>query len=117
MAKMISACGLDCFGCECREATLSGDMEKKADIAVRWSKNYNAILTAADIHCVGCTEAGVHFSWCEQCPIRTCAISRNYQTCAECAEFPCDKSQFILNAVPDAKANIDSLRASRGAQS
>lgn len=113
MATMISACGLDCFGCECREATLSGDMAKKADIAVRWSQNDNATLTAADIECVGCTAEGVHFGWCGQCPIRTCAVSRQYTTCAECAEFPCDKSQLILSSDPEARARIESLRASQ----
>jgi len=111
MPKMIAACGLDCFGCECREATLSGDMVRKADIAVRWSQQYSAALTAADINCVGCTGEGAHFGWCEQCPIRTCAVSKNYKTCAECVEFPCDKSRLILDVVPDAKANIESLRA------
>jgi hypothetical protein len=110
MPKMISACGLDCYNCECREATLTGDMAKKEDIAVRWSKSYNANLTASDINCVGCTESGVHFGWCDQCPIRACTISRDYRTCAECADFPCEKSQFIIANVPDARANIESLR-------
>ncbi|HNX38584.1 MAG TPA: DUF3795 domain-containing protein [Candidatus Cloacimonadota bacterium] len=110
MSKLISACGLDCFTCECREATLSGDLERKADIAVRWSKNYDASLTAADINCVGCTEEGTHFAWCNNCPIRACAVSKGYKTCAECAEFPCEKSQFIIANVPGAKENIESLR-------
>jgi hypothetical protein len=113
MAKMISACGLDCFTCECREATLSGDAEKKAAIAVRWSKNYDAALTAADINCVGCTAEGVHFGWCLQCPIRTCVVDKGFKTCAECVEFPCEKNQMILDNVPDARANIESLRTAQ----
>lgn len=110
MERLISACGLNCATCECREATLSGDMERKADIAVRWSKNYDANLTADDISCVGCTEEGTRFKWCDNCPIRACAVGKGYKTCAECADFPCETNKFIIENVPDARANIESLR-------
>ncbi len=110
MNPFLSACGLDCPGCECYLATKSGSAEAKADIAIRWSKNYDAQLTAADINCEGCMSEGAHFSWCGQCPIRACVVSRGYQSCAECADFPCSTSEFLYNAVPAAKATIQALR-------
>ena len=106
MNKLTSACGLDCQGCECQLATLSGDMEQKADIAVRWSKNYDNTFSADDINCLGCLSDGPHFSWCEKCPIRACAFGRGYRSCAECADFPCEINGFLYEAVPSAKANI-----------
>ncbi len=111
MKDLTSACGLDCHDCECYKATKSGDMELKADIAIRWSKNYNAALSAADITCNGCMSDGVHFSWCGNCPIRACATGKDYQSCAECADFPCDTNEFLYKAVPAAKENIESHRS------
>lgn len=106
MTELTSACGLDCKACECYLATQSGDLEQKADIAVRWSKNYDHAFTAADINCQGCLSDGPHFSWCGQCPIRACPFGKGYISCAECGSFPCDINSFLYEAVPAAKANI-----------
>lgn len=111
MIDLTSACGLDCPGCECFQATQSGDLALKADIAIRWSKNYNAELTAEDINCKGCLSDGPLFSWCGMCPIRSCASGKGYATCAECADFPCSTNEFLYNAVPTAKENIEAHRS------
>jgi hypothetical protein len=110
MNKMISACGIDCLSCECFEATRTGDPVKKQEIAGKWSKQYEAEITAADINCDGCMTGENHFGWCYKCPIRACVSEKSYQSCAECPDFPCPKSEFIINNVPDAKSNIESLR-------
>lgn len=110
MSKIISACGLDCPTCECYLAHKAQDSEKKKDIAIRWSKNYSAELSEQDIACDGCMSDGTHFSWCDKCPIRACVVSKNYQSCAECADFPCSTNEFLYNAVPAAKQTIEELR-------
>lgn len=110
MNKFLSACGLNCPGCECYEAHQANDLARKEDIAVRWSKNYDAELKAADIACEGCMSEGVHFSWCDKCPIRACVVSKSFQSCAECADFPCATNEFLYNAVPEAKKTIESQR-------
>ena len=30
-------------------------------------------------------------SYCDDCDIRLCALSKNNPTCAHCSEYPCDK--------------------------
>ncbi len=110
MTKFISACGLDCPACECYKAHKSNDPEAKKDIATRWSKTYDAQLSAADIACDGCMSTGAHFSWCNKCPIRACVGEKGFQSCAECSSFPCPTNEFLYNAVPSAKENIISLR-------
>ncbi len=110
MAKLLSACGLDCPTCECYLATISNDMEQKADIAKRWSVNYHADIKAENINCDGCMSDGNHFSWCDQCPIRACVVAKGYENCSECADFPCTINEFLYNAVPAAKLTIEELR-------
>lgn len=110
MKEIISACGLDCHTCDCYEATHSGDLEKKKVVARNWSKQYEAALTTDDINCDGCMSEGSHFSWCYKCPIRKCVIKKNYQSCAECPEFPCQTTEFLYQTVPEAQANIESMR-------
>lgn len=110
MSKLFSACGLDCPNCECYEAHQTNDEKRKEDIAIRWSKNYNAELSAADIACDGCMSDGDHFSWCNNCPIRACVVGKGYMSCAECGSFPCDTNAFLYKAVPAAKEAIEKLR-------
>lgn len=110
MTKIISACGLECHTCECYLAHQEQDEEKKKDIAISWGKNYNAELSAKDIACDGCMSAGAHFVWCHKCPIRACVVSQSYQSCAECADFPCETNKFLYDAVPKAKKTIESMR-------
>ena len=110
MTTFNSACGLACPSCECYLATKANDAELKKDIAVRWSKNYDANLSAEDIYCDGCMSDGAHFAWCGKCPIRACVIAKGYENCSPCAEFPCDKVEYLHNAVAAAKAEIEKLR-------
>lgn len=110
MSKLISVCGIDCQACECRDAYLANNEERKADIAERWSKTYNSPISAQDIACEGCMEGEVHFSWCGKCPICACAVGKGYQSCAECADFPCETNSWLYEQVPAAKATIEAHR-------
>lgn len=111
MDKLISACGLDCLNCECYLATRSGEQQGKEDIAKRWSEIYQNEITTADINCDGCMNEGVHFNWCNHCPIRACVVKRGYKSCAECPDFPCETNASLYIEAPSAKENILKLRS------
>lgn len=110
MPKMIAACGINCAACEAYLAYQAKDEAQLREVAIKWSKNYDAPLKPEDIKCDGCLSSGVQFSWCHECPIRACAQGKGYQTCAECADFPCPTNEFLYHSAPEAKANIESLR-------
>ena len=110
MSKLIAACGLDCASCETYQAHQANDLERKQDIATRWSQHYDATLSASDIACDGCMSEGAHFAWCNNCPIRACVKGKGYQTCAECETFTCDKNAYLFQVAPQAKAYLEELR-------
>lgn len=110
MEKLIAACGIDCSECEARQATLANDNEKRAEVAEKWSKQYEADLTAENINCMGCMEPGVHFGHCNECDYRHCVRSKGLKNCSECSDYPCEMIAQFHGYVPAAKANLEELR-------
>ena len=111
MEKIIACCGLDCAACDARIATIANDDELRAQTAEKWMKQFNASgITLDMINCTGCREPGVKISHCEQCQIRNCAISKGFQTCAECEKLEiCDLLKQIHQYDPSAMENLKSL--------
>ena len=111
MEKKISYCGLVCSDCPAYIATQENDDQKRTETSVLWSKEFNADIPPEAINCDGCRSTGRLFQHCTECPIRLCAIERKVETCAHCKDFACEKLAFIFNAVPDAKAMLESIKA------
>ncbi|MEF3695061.1 MAG: DUF3795 domain-containing protein [Candidatus Cloacimonadota bacterium] len=111
MPKMISCCGLNCASCEAYLATISGDENEKIRIAAEWSKRYDSPINAENINCEGCHSDGARFAWCYKCPIRACVVEKDYQSCAECELLPCETNQWLYDAVPEVKENLEELRS------
>ncbi len=111
MKDIISVCGLKCSECSCYQATLQDDDKKRDEVAVEWSKAYGASLKTEDINCDGCNMGSNRvFAHCKECNMRLCAISRNYETCAECTDYPCTQLDELHKMVPSARDNLDVLR-------
>jgi hypothetical protein len=118
---LIAPCGIYCGACDMmlgRSRSLAGEMysilngfnfadvgpffmgveqEKVVDflsMLERWSK--------AD-KCPGCLGGGGN----PACPIRTCAQSRGFATCAECDSVPCRRSEGNENWFQDASAFLE----------
>jgi len=110
MEKVIACCGLNCATCDARIATMADDNELRSQTAEKWKVQYNTNISLEMINCTGCREVGVKFEHCTQCEIRKCAISKNFQTCAECDKLEdCPALKNIHQYVPDALGNLKSL--------
>jgi len=113
MVSLIAACGLDCAQCESYRATQSNDLLMLEAIVQKWSEEYHASgLTVENIQCDGCMTAGRKTGHCSECQIRLCAIERGLANCAVCLDYDaCEKLQGFLNGVPQAKSNLEAIRA------
>ena len=119
----LGACGLVCSECKAFKATRAYDCEAIVTIAKEWSEQYQAEITPETVWCTGCMSAGERkCGHCANgCDIRTCVRSRQLSTCANCADYGCDKlqkffaffpgenspSRIMLEALRLAKANMD----------
>lgn len=110
MSKHIAACCLDCESCETYQAHQANDLEKKKDIAERWSKHYEGELCASDIVCEGCMSEGTRFVWCQKCPIRDCVTGKGLNNCSECEIGSCDTNAYLFKVAPEAKATMERMR-------
>lgn len=108
MKAFIAHCGLDCEKCEARIATVNNDDQLRAKVAKEWSELNKHEITPEMIHCEGCRIDGVKFPFCESlCPIRQCALGKDFETCGECGEVAsCAKAAMILGDNADARRNL-----------
>ena len=106
--KLIACCGLNCGTCEARKATIDNDDELRREVSRKWCEmNHTDQITPDTINCMGCRADGIKFAYCEyMCEIRKCAVSKGFQTCAECPDkCLCEKlAPFASNE--DSKKNL-----------
>jgi len=112
MKELIACCGLNCDECDARIATINDDDKLREATAGKWRVQYNIPeMTAAMINCTGCRTEGVKVGHCAECGIRTCVHEKGYATCADCPDMEtCPTVGWLLNHVPQAKANLLSLK-------
>ena len=105
---LIAYCGLDCGKCEARIATLNNDDALREKVAKKWSELNGVEITPAMINCLGCRMDGVKTPYCEaMCLIRQCALRKQVETCASCAEMAtCSKLAPILSHSDEARSNL-----------
>ena len=100
MVVDIAYCGLDCGACPAYHATERLTVAERQAVADEWNATYGGNHTVADIDCVGCQHQGHHAPHCESmCEIRVCGMARGVETCAECADYACDKLSGFFGEV------------------
>ena len=111
MKRFIAYCGLDCEACEARIATVNNDEKLRKKVAELWTKWNGVEITPEMIHCSGCRIEGVKTPYCESlCPIRPCAMSRHFETCADCNEMAaCEKVEMIFRNNGQARLNLQAI--------
>jgi hypothetical protein len=101
--ELLAPCGLYCGVC----GILMAHRDNNQKFKERLSTVYGC--KPEDIACEGCMSE-TRFSFCQHCPIRSCAVGKEYEGCHECADFPCAYienfpipigKQGILRAIPE----------------
>jgi len=105
-------CGIDCDACPALLATRKGDEAALAAVAAEWSKLYGAKIPPESIPCAGCFARAPEPTGCHahECGIRTCAMGKGVDTCAECPDYACDRLAEFFACAPEAKANLEARR-------
>ena len=108
MNKFIAYCGLDCEICPARIATINNDEKLRQEVAKKWSELNNVEITPDMINCVGCRIDGVKTPYCDSlCPIRQCALNKQYETCKDCEKLhTCQSVSMILSNNENALNNL-----------
>ena len=105
--SMISSCGLNCSGCAAYKATQEEDMDKLAELAVKWGGEKG--LKAEDMLCDGCASDRVT-NGALDCTVRNCARSKGVRVCSQCNEYACDKLEekwkSLSSDVDQMKSNL-----------
>ena len=110
MSESIAYCGLDCFNCLAYKATIANDDDMRRKTAEEWSQQFQSDIKPEDINCLGCKSEKV-FSHCNTCQIRACNLEHSLDNCAECDSFGCEKIEALLEHVPEARKNLERLKA------
>jgi hypothetical protein len=91
MDRQIGYCGYNCGLCAAR----SDDPALRQRMVDGWRKYLgHEHYTAENVRCDGC-RLGEHVAD-QACQARPCAREKGLESCAECAEFPCDKVGHLL---------------------
>lgn len=110
MEKNIAYCGLDCYHCDARTATVNDDDVMRVKVAKLWSELNNAEITAEMINCTGCRIDGPKTPFCDSmCMIRKCASGKGFETCGDCDELDvCETVKMITGNNEEALRNLKS---------
>lgn len=112
MDKFIAYCGLNCEACEARLATVNHDNAMREKVAKLWTELNGVEITPEMINCEGCRMDGLKTPYCESlCPIRQCALSKNFESCGSCSEMDiCEKVGMVIGNNMEARRNLERTR-------
>lgn len=111
MNDLIAYCGLDCGKCEAYIATMNDDDGLRRKVAAEWSELNGVEITPEMINCTGCRRDGIKTVYCDSlCPIRKCAVGKNYLTCGDCENLEnCDKVNVVIGNNAEALHNLKTV--------
>jgi hypothetical protein len=109
MEKIIAYCGICCSECPAYLATQIGSSEEIEKVAKEWSSEAMS-FKPEDVICDGCTSDTRVFSWCNECPIRSCCREKGLENCAYCSDFNCEKLRMTFDKTPSAKVRLEEIK-------
>ena len=94
--ELIAYCGYRCDLCPAFQATQKNDWEGLSKLSREWETLFGFHLEPEQLECDSCRrESGRRVD--KGCSVRACCRQKGLETCAECAEYPCDslKKRFV----------------------
>ena len=113
--SQIAYCGLDCGRCPVYLATVQGDREKQAQLALEYSTEECA-YAPEDMVCMGCRTQRLSRKLCGACPIRSCAGGRDIVNCGYCSQYPCETIEAQLTADHKGRKALERIAGKRTAK-
>ena len=116
--KLLSFCGIDCSVCPAYIATQANDIETLTSLAGEWFEGATDYSVVVCDGCKSAAEGGRIMKWCRECPTRACAIERELENCAYCADFNlesadygCEKLLKVFEMSDEPRENLEEIRA------
>jgi len=92
--QMIGYCGYNCYLCAAR----SDDENVRQKLVEAWRKYLgHEHYTVENVRCEGCKSEGDKIAD-KQCKARSCARNKDFESCAQCNVFPCDKVKHLITS-------------------
>ncbi len=112
---MIAYCGLNCLTCAIYLATRERNKTKRhqmrVEIAEQIKKHYGQELSSADVaDCDGCKTENDRL-FCSDCQMRTCAKQKDFESCAYCDDYACEKLEKFFITDTEAKKRLERIRS------
>jgi len=85
--KLMAPCGLYCGTCGVYISTRDGNEKFRAKLGNLYG------TPAEETVCRGCMQPeppACLYKFCQSCPLRDCVKSRGYDSCHQCADWPCE---------------------------
>ena len=117
---LMAPCGLYCGTCGVYIATRDGNLKFKTALGKLYGTR------PEETECQGCMQAEsapTLYSFCRDCPMRSCILERGYYSCHQCEEWPCEMVEnFIMatgrrvmkRAIPIWREKASALGAEQG---
>jgi hypothetical protein len=114
MEEKTACCGLNCLECEAYRATAANDDAMRAEVAKKWSEQYQGDIKPEHINCKGCHSKESVFDFCTKCTLRLCCHGKSHENCAKCQDFStCNTLSDYSKFIPQGRAKLDSIRDSQ----
>jgi hypothetical protein len=105
MKEILGRCGYRCDLCPAYIGNIHS-AEDRQRVSDGWFKYYGFRIPPDQICCDGCRDEKADARRIDaECRVRTCAITRGFDTCASCERHPCDelKGKFVSRSQVEAR--------------
>lgn len=97
--RITAFCGLDCDSCPAFLAKKYDDQSIRERTAKEWTAKGDKI-SPLEINCDGCSsKEGDLINFCKECKVRSCAIGKGVESCADCEEFICQDLDSLYGII------------------